>query len=70
MNKSQQLLSDIVVYNKYAKYIPSLKRRETWTEIVDRYLEMMIKYNDFKEKQPDSKFRLCWQVDRTVPKRT
>ena len=29
MNKSQELLSDIVVYNKYAKYIPELKRRET-----------------------------------------
>jgi ribonucleoside-triphosphate reductase len=51
MNKSQQLLSDIVVYNKYAKYIPELKRRENWTEIVDRYLTMMIKrYPVLKEE--------------------
>lgn len=38
-----ELLSDIVVYNKYAKYFPTLKRRETWDEIVDRYIGMMIK---------------------------
>jgi ribonucleoside-diphosphate reductase alpha chain len=43
MNKSQELLSDIVVYNKYAKYVPELKRRETWEEIVDRYILMMRK---------------------------
>jgi len=40
---TQQILSDVVVYTKYAKYLPNLKRRETWSEIVDRYLQMMIK---------------------------
>ena len=43
MNKSQKLLSDIVVYTKYAKYNPQLKRRETWEEIVIRYETMMKK---------------------------
>lgn len=43
MNKSQELLSSIVIYDKYAKYIPELKRRETWEEIVDRYIDMMYK---------------------------
>lgn len=43
MNSSIELLSNIVVYNKYAKYVPSLKRRETWEEIIDRYLVMMFK---------------------------
>lgn len=42
-NKGIELLSSTVVYNKYAKYIPELKRRETWSEIVDRYVAMMIK---------------------------
>ena len=51
MNKSQQLLSEIVVFNKYAKYVPSLKRRETWNEIVDRYIEMMYKKYPKLEKQ-------------------
>lgn len=41
MNNTQELLSKVVVYNKYAKYIPSLKRRETWSEIIDRYILMM-----------------------------
>jgi len=36
-------LSKITVFGKYAKYIPDLKRRETWDEIVDRYQEMMVK---------------------------
>jgi len=40
---TKDLLSDIVVYNKYAKHIPELKRRETWSEIVDRYIAMMMK---------------------------
>jgi ribonucleoside-diphosphate reductase alpha chain len=38
-----QALSSITIFSKYAKYIPELKRRETWDEIVDRYQEMMIK---------------------------
>jgi len=36
-------LSKLTVFSKYAKYIPELKRRETWDEIVDRYQNMMIK---------------------------
>lgn len=40
---SIKILSDVVVYNKYAKYIPALKRRETYQEIIDRYEMMMLK---------------------------
>jgi ribonucleoside-diphosphate reductase alpha chain len=36
-------LSKLTVFSKYAKYIPELKRRETWDEIVTRYENMMIK---------------------------
>jgi ribonucleotide reductase alpha subunit len=43
MNKSQELLSDIVVYNKYARYRSDLYRREGWNEIIDRYVAMMLK---------------------------
>ena len=32
MDISTQILSDITVYMKYAKYIPDLERRETWEE--------------------------------------
>lgn len=43
MDKTQEVLSEIVVYNKYAKYLPSESRRETWEEITNRYLNTMIK---------------------------
>ena len=38
-----QILSDVVVYNKYAKHIESKDRRETFGEITERYRSMMAK---------------------------
>lgn len=43
MNTSQEILSDITVHMKYAKYVPNLQRRETWVELTDRNKEMHIK---------------------------
>lgn len=43
MNESQELLSSVVTYTKYARYRPDLKRRETWDEIIDRYIGMLLK---------------------------
>jgi ribonucleoside-triphosphate reductase len=40
---NSNILSDITVHMKYAKYIPELKRRETWNELVDRNMAMHIK---------------------------
>jgi ribonucleoside-triphosphate reductase len=49
LNNTQKLLSDIVIYTKYAKYIPELKRRETWYELVNRNMQMHIdKYPELK----------------------
>ncbi|MBS1508532.1 MAG: hypothetical protein JSS79_17985 [Bacteroidetes bacterium] len=42
MELNQQILSDIVVHMKYARYIPELQRRELWPEICARYELMMI----------------------------
>ena len=54
MNISQEILSDIVVYNKYAKYIPSKQRRETWEELVSRNKEMhQEKFPQLKEEIED-----------------
>jgi ribonucleoside-triphosphate reductase (thioredoxin) len=41
MELNQHILSDIIVYMKYARYLPELKRRETWDEICTRYQHMM-----------------------------
>jgi ribonucleoside-diphosphate reductase alpha chain len=41
MELNQQILSDLVIYNKYARYLPALQRRELWPEICRRYQQMM-----------------------------
>jgi len=43
MDVTQEILSDITTYMKYAKYVPEHKRRETWGELVDRNKNMHIK---------------------------
>ena len=43
MDISQSILSDITVYMKYAKFNPTVNRRETWQELVDRNKAMHLK---------------------------
>ena len=40
MNVTQEILSEITTYMKYAKYNPDKKRRETWIELVTRNKQM------------------------------
>ena len=40
---NRNILSDITVHMKYARYMPELNRRETWDELVDRNMQMHIK---------------------------
>lgn len=40
MNIEQNILSDVTVYLKYAKYVPEKNRRETWEELVTRNKNM------------------------------
>jgi ribonucleoside-diphosphate reductase alpha chain len=63
MNLDQQILSDVTIFTKYAKYIPGLNRRETWGEIVDRnilmhkrkYPELELEIEDVYEFVKDKK---------------
>lgn len=51
MERDKQILSDITVYTKYARYIPDLQRRETWEELVTRNMNMhSSKYPNVKEE--------------------
>lgn len=51
LDVSQKILSEITIFNKYAKYDENLKRRETWDEICRRYQNMLIdKYPSMKEE--------------------
>ena len=55
MEISNKILSDITVYMKYAKYIPSLNRRETWDELVTRNKNMHIeKYPKLRKEILDA----------------
>ena len=51
LDKSQEVLSDIIVWSKYAKFIPEQNRRETWEEICERNIAMHIrKYPHLKKE--------------------
>lgn len=39
-NRSTQILSDITVFTKYARFLPEIGRRETWEEVCDRNMHM------------------------------
>jgi len=55
MDLSTSILSDITVHMKYAKYMPTIKRRETWFELVSRNKEMhQKKYPLLKDEIEDA----------------
>ena len=57
---ARDILSDITVHMKYARYMPEKERRETWTEIVDRNKAMHIKsYPDLRE-EIESAYRMVY----------
>ena len=43
MDITQEILSEITIFNKYAKYYPEIKRRESWEEICERNAAMHIR---------------------------
>ena len=51
MDVSQEILSDLTVYMKYAKYNSNTKKRESWTDLVDRNKGMHLKkFPELKEE--------------------
>ena len=52
MSLSKEILSDITVHMKYAKYLQDENRRETWEELVTRNMNMHLK------KYPDLDFQI------------
>jgi ribonucleoside-triphosphate reductase len=60
MEISTQILSDITVYMKYAKYLPELNRRETWEELVTRNKAMHIKQYPQLEEEINEKYKMVY----------
>ena len=64
---SRKILSDVVVYNKYARYLPKKKRRETYAEITERYKNMMLeKYKSFPDIVKGIKSNIKFIEDKKI----
>ena len=57
---TNKILSDITVHMKYAKYIPKEKRRETWTELVDRNKKMHVKKFPQLKEEIDAAYQFVY----------
>ena len=64
MTLSNEILSDITVFMKYAKYIPELQRRETWGELVTRNMNMHIK--KYPELELEIRYAYTYVYDKKV----
>jgi ribonucleoside-diphosphate reductase alpha chain len=60
MNISQNILSDITVHMKYARFRPELSRRETWDEIVARNKEMHVKKFPHLEEEINEVYKIVY----------
>jgi ribonucleoside-triphosphate reductase (thioredoxin) len=61
MELNHAILSDVVVWSKYAKYIDEKQRRETWEEIVTRNMEMHIRKFPQLEKLIRTNYELVYE---------
>lgn len=57
MQINQRILSDLIIYMKYARYIPDLQRRELWPEICERYASMLIQRYPLLENEIKAKMQ-------------
>ena len=60
MEVSNEILSNITVHMKYAKYVPELNRRETWEELVTRNKKMHQKTFPSLHAEIDEKYKLVY----------
>jgi len=64
LDKATEILSDITVFTKYAKFVPEKGRRETWEEIVWRNINMHV------EKYPELSLEIFnAYMDYVIPKK-
>lgn len=63
----KEILSEITVYAKYARYIADEKRRETWDEIVDRNMNMHIAKFPFLKDEITAAYSDFVRTKKMVP---
>ncbi len=57
---ARDILSDITVHMKYARYLPEKERRETWAEIVDRNKAMHVKKYPELEEEINNAYQMVY----------
>lgn len=67
MELATKILSDITVFSKYAKYIPEIRRRETWEEICERNMAMHIRRYPHIREQIKSVYQRFVLPKRVLP---
>ena len=60
MELSNEILSDITVHMKYARFRPELQRRETWEELVTRNKEMHLKKYPHLEAEIEETYKFVY----------
>lgn len=61
---SREILSEITIFNKYARYLPEKNRRESWDEIVTRNMEMHLE--KFPSLQKDIRDAYQFVYDKKI----
>jgi len=61
MHVTNKILSDITVFSKYAKYIPTLQRRETWEELVTRNKQMHMRKYPHMVEDIESAYKFVYE---------
>jgi ribonucleoside-triphosphate reductase len=64
MELNHEILSDIVVWSKYAKYADTIQRREIWKEIVDRNMQMHIR--KFPKLEKEIRYAYTFVYDKKI----
>ena len=60
MELEKEILSDLVVWSKYARFVPELNRRETWQELVTRNKSMHLKKFPHMENVIEKAYELVY----------
>ena len=63
MELSNQILSEITVHMKYARYLEEEKRRETWEELVTRNMHMHLKKFPELELQINRAYKYVFDIE-------
>ena len=60
MELSNQILSDITVHMKYARFLPEQNKRESWEELVSRNMHMQRASSSAEDAEAERLMNQCF----------